>query len=113
MMYVLLRVLTSYFNGSYTEITGQCCNTAANDLLDSSRPLVNYRASGSANDVNSPSSSRVNGITNFFSWIGPPLDAKEKHKQRRLNRGAPNVVDVPLGQATYVCFSLLWTVEEI
>jgi len=96
------------------EIAGQCCNTTANGLLDSSRPLVNDHASESANAMNSPSSSRVNGITNFFGWIGPPSDAKEKHKQRRLNRGAPNVIDVPLGQATYVCFSMLaWTVDEI
>jgi len=105
-MYVVLWVLTSCFNGSYVEIAGQCCNTTANDL-DSSRPLVNYHASESANDVNSPSSSRVNGITNFFGWIGPPSDAKEKHQQRRLNRDASNVVDVPLGQVTFVCFSML------
>jgi len=107
LMYVLLWLLTSYFNGSYMEIAGQCCNTTANDLLDSSRPLVNYHASESANAMNNPSSSRVNGITNFFGWIGPPSDAKEKHKQPRLNRGPSNVVDVPLGQATYVCFSML------
>jgi len=89
------------------EISGQCCNTTANGLHDSSRPLLNYHANESANGVSSPSSSRVNGITNFFGWIGPPSDAKEEHNQRRLNRGAPNVVDVPLGQATYVCFSTL------
>ena len=57
--------------------------------------------------MNSPLSSHVNGITKFFSRIGPPSDAKEKHKQPKLNRGPSNVVDVPLGQATYVGFSML------
>ena len=47
---------------------------------------------------------RNKGITNFSNWTRPSSDTKGKHKQLRLDRSAPKVIDVPLGEATYVCF---------
>jgi hypothetical protein len=47
----------------------------------------------------SPSSSRL--LKTFFDGIRPSSDNKGKQKERRSKPNAPQVVDVPLGEATY------------
>ncbi|KAJ8597654.1 hypothetical protein M405DRAFT_803385 [Rhizopogon salebrosus TDB-379] len=70
--------------------------------LSRSRPRAAHAAIESAADADSLSRSRVHGIKTFFSRIRLSSDSKGKMRERRSTRRAPDVVDVPLGQATYV-----------
>ncbi|KAG1727179.1 uncharacterized protein EDB91DRAFT_1164747, partial [Suillus paluster] len=49
-----------------------------------------------------PSSTRLHGVRTFFDRIQPSSDKKGKQNEHKPKRDAA-VVDVPLGQATYVC----------
>jgi hypothetical protein len=66
--------------------------------LSRSRPRAAHAAIESAADADSLSRSRVHGIKTFFSRM---RDSKGKMRERQSTRRAP-VVDVPLGQVTYV-----------
>ncbi|OAX36951.1 hypothetical protein K503DRAFT_266318 [Rhizopogon vinicolor AM-OR11-026] len=57
-------------------------------------------------DVDSSPSTRLHGVKDFFNRMWPLSDTKGKQKDRRVERGALEVIDVPLGQATYVRFPI-------
>jgi len=52
-------------------------------------------------NVESPSPTRVHSIKNFFNRNPSADDAKGKKKECRQKREALEVVDLPLGQATF------------
>ena len=91
-----------FFNRFQRETAGQRYDTASIHL-EIPRPMGNHTAIKSVDDAHS----REKGITNFSNWTRPSSDTKGKHKQRRMDRSDPKVVDVPLGEATYVCFLLI------
>lgn len=78
------------------EIPGQRCNTANRHLGS----LCRLHVAG----ADSLGFSRVHGIKSFFNRTGLSSDTEGKQKERRRKRDAPDVIDVPLGQATHVCF---------
>ena len=70
--------------------------------------MGNHTAIKSADNADN----RDKGITNFYNWTRPSSDTKGKHKQRSLDRSDPKVIDVPLGEVTYVCFISLFFVSS-
>ncbi|OAX32529.1 WD40 repeat-like protein, partial [Rhizopogon vinicolor AM-OR11-026] len=79
------------------EIPGQRHNIAER-RVDSSRPVVTR--SGFSTDAEHLTSNRLSGMKNFFIRMRPSSD-KAKQTGHRPKREASEVVDVPLGQATY------------
>lgn len=106
-MYVISCSPVSYFSYTQVEIPGQRHN-----MPSGSRPQAAQAAFQSPADVNSSSSTREHEIKRFFSWMRSSLDKKEKKGVPR-SRGTPEVVDVPLAPATYVCSLQLYPVREI
>jgi len=92
-------------------IPGQRRNITSGHLgsPDRFRSWAGHAAAESAADTGSLSSSRVNGVKDFFSRIRLSSDKKGKQKQRQRKAGTPEVVDVSLGQATYVWFSPIFS----
>jgi len=95
-----------FFNCFQRETAGQRYDTASVHL-ETPRPMRSHTAIKSAHDTHS----RDKGITNFSNWTRPSSDTKGMHKQLRLDKSAPKVIDVPLGEATYVCFISLFFVS--
>ncbi|KAJ8585373.1 hypothetical protein M405DRAFT_936055, partial [Rhizopogon salebrosus TDB-379] len=67
-------------------------------IARSRRGVTHSRFQSSA-DPNSFSSTRLHAVQRFFNRTQPSADTKGKQKPR-LTRRTPEVVDVPLGQAT-------------
>ncbi|KIK41189.1 hypothetical protein CY34DRAFT_221995 [Suillus luteus UH-Slu-Lm8-n1] len=68
------------------------------------KPLIYQRTIYSTSPpafTDSPSSPRSLDLRTFFDGIRSSSDKKGKYKERRSKRNAPQVVDVPHGQATY------------
>ncbi|KAJ8579800.1 WD40 repeat-like protein, partial [Rhizopogon salebrosus TDB-379] len=63
------------------------------------RPGVTHSRFQSSADANSFSYTRLHAVQRFFNRTQPSADTKEK-QGRRLTRRTPEVIDVPLGQAT-------------
>ncbi|KAG1735174.1 hypothetical protein EDB19DRAFT_2026253 [Suillus lakei] len=83
-----------YMNGFFDpEIDGQRRNNSLNHrrIIHSTSPRAN---------ADPPSSSRLHGVRTFFSGVRPSSD-KGKQKARQPKQKAQEVIDVPLGQATY------------
>ncbi|KAG1735176.1 hypothetical protein EDB19DRAFT_2026255 [Suillus lakei] len=83
----------SVFTYSQSEIYGQGRNMPLNykHITHSASPRANAEPS---------SSSRPFNVRTFFDGVQPSSD-KGKQKARQPKQKAPEVVDVPLGQATY------------
>jgi hypothetical protein len=70
--------------------------------IDTSRRGVTHSRFQSSADPNSFSHARLHAVQRFFNRTQPSADTKGK-QGRRLTRRTPEVVDVPLADATYVC----------
>ncbi|KAJ8584581.1 WD40 repeat-like protein [Rhizopogon salebrosus TDB-379] len=70
--------------------------------IDTSRRGATHSWFQSSADANSFSYTRLHAVQRFFDKTQPSADTKGK-QGRRLTRRTPEVVDVPLGQATVVC----------
>ncbi|KAG1723024.1 uncharacterized protein EDB91DRAFT_1087942 [Suillus paluster] len=85
-----------------SEIPGQRRTNFVNyERLDRSRAHANHYTLPRAH-AESSSSSRLHNMSTFFDGIRPSSDQKGKNKERLPRR--KEAVDVPFGQATYVCF---------
>jgi len=73
----------------------------ADRRIDRSRREITHSEHQYSADADSPSSTGLHGVKDFFNRMLPSSDAKGKQKERRAEREAPELVDVPLGQATY------------
>jgi hypothetical protein len=84
-----------------SEIPGQRRNKPATyQRFDKSQGWAAHSASPLTH-AESPSSSRLLDFKTFFNGVRPSSDNKGKKKERRSKTNAPQVVDVPLGDATY------------
>ncbi|OAX35464.1 hypothetical protein K503DRAFT_367215 [Rhizopogon vinicolor AM-OR11-026] len=101
-MYVITRSLLPCFsNTCQKEIPDQRRNMA-DRRIDRSRREITHSEHQHSADADSPSSTGLHGVKDFFNRMLPSSDAKGKQKERRAEREAPELVDFPLGQATYV-----------
>ncbi|OAX32265.1 WD40 repeat-like protein [Rhizopogon vinicolor AM-OR11-026] len=82
------------------EVPGQRPNVAHRHIevlrREAAHSALPFRA-----DANSSPSTRLHGVKDFCNRMRPSSDTKRKQKERGAEREAPEIVDVPLGQATY------------
>ncbi|KAJ8580223.1 hypothetical protein M405DRAFT_834676, partial [Rhizopogon salebrosus TDB-379] len=84
------------------EITAQRRNTVDHRRINRPSGEVTHSTFQSSANAHSLSYTRLHAVQHFFNGMRPSADTKGK-QGRRLTRRTPEVVDVPLGQATVVC----------
>ncbi|KAJ8587748.1 hypothetical protein M405DRAFT_821016, partial [Rhizopogon salebrosus TDB-379] len=84
------------------EITGQRGNTADRRRINRSSGVVTHSRFQSSANADNLSYTRLHAFQHFLHRMRPSADRKGK-EGRRLTRRTPEVADVPLGDATYVC----------
>jgi hypothetical protein len=84
------------------EITGQCHSTADRRGINRSSGDVTHLRSQSSANANRLSYTRFHAVHHFINRMRPSAGTERK-QWRRLTRRTPEVADVPLGDATYVC----------
>jgi hypothetical protein len=81
------------------EITAQRRNTEDRRRINRSSGVVTHSKFQSSANANNLSYTRLDAFQHFFHRMRPLADTEG----RRLTRRTPEVADVPLGDATYVC----------
>jgi hypothetical protein len=84
------------------EITAQRPNTVDRRRINWPSGEVNHSRFQSPANASNLSSTRLHAVRHFVHMMRPSADTKGK-QGRRLIRRTPEVADVPLGDATYVC----------